>query len=85
MTMLSPPVTLAASASLREKLDELRTQLVDLAFTLECRGQIEAADVAITTSARVGELCEELSLRDLYSDRPAGTHYAANARRTEPR
>jgi hypothetical protein len=54
--------TLTPSTSIREKLDELRTQLVDLAFALECRGQLEAADVAITTSARVGELCEELQV-----------------------
>jgi hypothetical protein len=44
-----------------EKLDQLRTELVDLAFTLECRGQLDAADVAMTTSARVGELCDELA------------------------
>ena len=43
-----------------EKLDGLRTELVDLAFNLECRGQLDAADVAMTTSARVGELCKEL-------------------------
>lgn len=44
-----------------EKLDQLRTELVELAFTLETRGHLDAADVAITTSARVGELCKELS------------------------
>jgi hypothetical protein len=43
-----------------EKLDQLRNELVDLAFTLECRGQLDAADVAMTTSARVSELCDEL-------------------------
>ena len=42
-----------------EKLTELRAELVDLAFTLECRGHLDAADVAMTTSARVAELCEE--------------------------
>jgi len=44
----------------REKLEELRTELVDLAFALDRRGQAEAADVAILTSARLAELCTEL-------------------------
>jgi hypothetical protein len=44
---------------LLERLDALRTELADLAFTLERRGRLDAADVAITVSARVGELCEE--------------------------
>jgi hypothetical protein len=44
-----------------EKLDHLRTELVELAYTLETRGQIGAADVALTTAARIGELCEELA------------------------
>ena len=39
------------------KLDQLRTELVELAYTLETRGQLGAADVAMTTSARIGELC----------------------------
>ncbi len=43
------------------KLDGLRTELVELAFVLDRRGRIEAADVAMTISGRVGELCEELS------------------------
>jgi hypothetical protein len=43
------------------KLDGLRTELVDLAFVLECRGRLEAADVAMTISARIGELCEEFT------------------------
>jgi hypothetical protein len=43
-----------------DKLEELRTQLVELAFTLDRRGQAEAADVAILTSARLAELCTEL-------------------------
>jgi len=42
-----------------EKLAALRTELADLAYTLECRGQLDAADVAITTSVRLGELCAE--------------------------
>lgn len=43
------------------KLDGLRTELVELAFVLDRRGRIEAADVAMTISGRVGELCEELA------------------------
>ncbi|MDD2765418.1 MAG: hypothetical protein PHE83_15760 [Opitutaceae bacterium] len=43
-----------------EKLAALRTELVDLAYTLECRGQLDAADVAIMTSVRLGELCVEI-------------------------
>jgi hypothetical protein len=43
-----------------EKLDRLRTELVELAYTLDVRGRLDAADVAMTTSARIGELCDEL-------------------------
>ena len=43
-----------------EKLDGLRTELVDLAFILECRGRLDAADVAMTTSARVAQLRDDL-------------------------
>jgi hypothetical protein len=48
------------SKTVVEKLDALRSELVELAFTLECRRQLAAADVAITTSVRIGELCAEL-------------------------
>lgn len=48
-------------AALRAKLAGLRAEFVDLAFTLERRGRIDAADVAMTASARVGELCDELA------------------------
>lgn len=65
MTMVARQESLSPAASIREKLDELRTQLVDLAFALERRGQLEAADVAITTSSRIGELCEELRMENL--------------------
>jgi hypothetical protein len=51
----------ANAAEIRKKLDRLRTELVELAYSLDTRGQFEAADVAITTSARIGELCEELA------------------------
>ncbi len=53
-------MTGTGSSVVLEKLDELRTELVDLAFELERRGQLEAADVAISTSTRVQEFREEL-------------------------
>jgi hypothetical protein len=53
-------MTETSAADIREKLDRLRMELVELAFTLDTRRQCEAAGVALTTSARVGELCDEL-------------------------
>jgi hypothetical protein len=50
-----------AEAALLGKLCALRTELVDLAYVLDSRGRFDAADVAMTTSARVGELCAELA------------------------
>lgn len=44
------------------KLDTLRIELVELAFSLDRQGSPAAADVAITMSARVGELCDEFGL-----------------------
>lgn len=46
-------------ANILEKLDALRLELIELAYTLDTRGQHNAADVAMTTSARLAELCEE--------------------------
>jgi hypothetical protein len=46
--------------SILGKLDLLRIELVELAYALECKGQLEAADVAITTSARIEEFRTEL-------------------------
>lgn len=48
-------------AALRAKLAGLRVEFVDLAFTLERRGRFDAADVAMTASARVGELYDEVA------------------------
>jgi hypothetical protein len=53
----------AKANTLLKKLDQLRTELVELAFTLDSRGRFDASDVAMTTSARVAELCEELLQR----------------------
>ncbi len=47
-----------------EKLERLRTELVDLAFALERRGRLDAADLAISTSARIGELCDEFATNE---------------------
>ena len=47
--------------SLYDKLQNLRTELVDLAFRLECLGQVNAAEVAIATSTRLNELCDEIA------------------------
>lgn len=44
----------------REKLRGLRVELADLAFALERRGRLDAADVAGAVAARVGELLAEL-------------------------
>jgi len=43
------------------KLTGLRTELIDLAYVLERRGRPEAADVAMTISARLQEICDELA------------------------
>lgn len=51
----------ANATEILEKLARLRTELVELAYSLDTRGQLAAADVAMTTSARIGELCEELA------------------------
>jgi len=40
----------------------LRADLVDLAYELERQRRLDAADVAISTSIRVGELREELAV-----------------------
>ncbi len=44
--------------TLLHELVQLRAELVELAFTMDRRGRLEAADVAMMVSARVGELCE---------------------------
>ncbi len=38
------------------QLDQLRVELVELAFTLECRGRLDAADLALAVAARLNEL-----------------------------
>jgi len=46
---------------LLEKLASLRVELIDLAFVMDRRGRPEAADVAMTISARLGELSDEFN------------------------
>lgn len=56
-----PPAEASELTTLRAKLAGLRAEFVDLAFALERRGRIDAADVAITASSRVGELYDQSS------------------------
>lgn len=42
-----------------EKFDALRTELTDLAFILERRGRVDAADIATAISARLAAWREE--------------------------
>jgi hypothetical protein len=48
----------ANATEILEELARFRMELIELAYTLDTRGQHAAADVAMTTSARIGELCE---------------------------
>lgn len=57
----SRPMQPAATPTLLDRLAALRIELVDLAYTLDVRGAVGAADVAMTTSSRLAELCEEFS------------------------
>ena len=47
----------ASSDCLHDQLAALRTELVEQACTLERQGRLDAADVAIALSHRLGELC----------------------------
>ena len=51
--------TVSREKPLLVKLEQLQTELVELAVTLERRGHLDAADVALTTSARLAELTTE--------------------------
>ena len=51
-----PPVS-----PVMQKLEALRAELADLAFHLEKRGRLDAADLATATAARLGEFCNELT------------------------
>ena len=49
------------ASAILERLGQLRAELVDLAYTLERRGRPDAADVAISVSAHVGAVCDEIT------------------------
>ncbi len=51
---------IATAEPLQARLDALRAELADLAFTLERRHRRDAADLALAVSARLGEFSEEL-------------------------
>lgn len=53
------------------RLDALRTELADLAYGLERRGRLDAADLAVAVSARIGEIHDELAAARASSDRLA--------------
>ena len=48
----------AAPEVRQSQLDQLRVELVELAFTLECRGRLDAADLALAVAARLDELSD---------------------------
>jgi hypothetical protein len=57
----------ATSSSMDElvrHLQQLRRELTDLAFELELKGQLAGADVAITTAARIAEVCDLAKQRE---------------------
>ncbi|SDS60036.1 hypothetical protein [Opitutus sp. GAS368] len=43
------------------KLAALRAELIEQAYALERQGRLDAADVAVAASARVAEVCAELT------------------------
>lgn len=48
------------AAPVLAKLAALRTELVEQAYALERQRRLDAADVAITASVRLAEICAEL-------------------------
>jgi hypothetical protein len=58
----------SGESSLVERLVQLSTELVDLAYELERRGRMDAADVASATAARLRELCARDSLAGVEID-----------------
>ena len=43
---------------MREELEQFRTELVELAYRLDCRGRADAADVAAMAATRLGEMLQ---------------------------
>lgn len=57
----------ADSQLLLARLDGLRTELADLAYELEGRGRLDAADVVNSIAARMDEIQDEFAAGDLPS------------------
>lgn len=55
-----------ANAAVIDRLAALRAELVDQAYVLERQGRLDAADVAVATSQRIAEVCDELAGRPVY-------------------
>lgn len=53
--------TTAARPTAVDRLQRFRGELADLAFSLERRGRVDAADAVNAVSARVGEIETELA------------------------
>lgn len=53
------------AAPVLAKLAALRTELVEQAYALERQQRLDAADVAITASVRLAEICAELEAGQL--------------------
>jgi hypothetical protein len=52
-------------STLAYQIRALSTELIELACTLESRGRLDAADLAVTLSARLAELAAEHSANTL--------------------
>lgn len=50
----------SSAAPVLAKLAALRAELVEQAYVLERQRRLDAADVAVGLSHRLGELCDEL-------------------------
>ena len=59
-------MTISKTELVLEKLHGLRTELVELAFALERKGRLDAADIALSTSTRLADLHDELRDADVY-------------------
>ena len=55
----TPPECGQATPELLQKIRALQTQLVERGFILDCQGRADAGELAMTTAARLGELCAE--------------------------
>lgn len=64
--MTSEPISAPRTEAIAQDIDRLSIELVELAFTLERQGRLDAADVALATSARLREIRDE-------SHRPGAT------------